>query len=90
MNTTGTLLRATWKDLHRTAIAEQDDPKGRITEAYDAIMSRMLRYSMVLSMEQTLANAEYRQLTDALNDLRELRQPQGRSSVSLKLTSLPT
>jgi hypothetical protein len=82
MNTIGTLRRATWKDLHRTAIVEQDDRKGRITEAYDPIMNRMLHYSMVLSMEETLANAEYRQFTDALSDLRELRRPQGRSSVS--------
>jgi hypothetical protein len=46
-------------------------------------MDRMLQYSMALGMEQTLANAEYKQLIDALDDLRELRKPQGRSSVSL-------
>jgi hypothetical protein len=55
----------------------------RIAEAYEAIMDRMLQYSMALGMEQTLANAEYKQLIDALDDLRELRKPQGRSSVSL-------
>ena len=85
MKSPSTLPRPTWRDLHRQALGEQEDRKGapRIAEAYDAIMDRMLQYSMVLGIEQTLANAEYKQLIDALDDLRELRKPQRRSSVSL-------
>ena len=65
-----------WKDLYQTAVTEPNHSMRRhlLKKAHTAIMALMLKYTMLGSMEETLANPQYQELVDALNLLRAIKE----------------